>query len=206
MNPDTKIIRLGKNDIQWAASLLVEAFRDEPPLANMFRGPRRDKQVNYFIRCTCAYALLFGECYATPERDGVALWLLPGQTKMTLGRMYRAGMLSAPLRMGLGAFGRFMGFTQHTDEIHKRSAPMPHYYLFMLGVSPAAQGQGVGGRLLADMLARVDLEGMPAYLETQNERNVGLYQRFGFEVAVEEPFPKLKGLRNWGMLRGNVGQ
>jgi len=76
----------------------------------------------------------------------------------------------------------------------------------MLGVSPAAQGKGVGGLLLADMLGKVDLEGMPAYLETQNERNVGFYQKYGFEVAAEEPFPKLKGLRNWGMLRCNVGQ
>lgn len=206
MKPDTEMIRLGTDDIEWATSLLVDVFRNEPPLADMFRGPRREKHVNYFIKCSCAYALLFGECYATPERDGVALWLPPGETKMTLGRMYKAGMLSAPLKLGLSAFGRFQGFTQHADELHKKSAPMPHYYLFLLGVSPAAQGKGVGGLLLADMLGKVDREGMPAYLETQNERNVGFYQKFGFEVAAEEPFPKLKGLRNWGMLRGNVGQ
>ena len=83
---------------------------------------------------------------------------------------------------------------------------MPHYYLFMLGVCPAAQGKGIGGRLLADMLGRVDREGMTTYLETQNERNVRFYRKFGFEVAAEEPFPKLEGLRNWGMLRGNVDQ
>ena len=206
MKPDTEMNRLGTNDIEWATNLLVEVFRDEPPFPDLFRGPRREKQVNYFIRCTCAYALLYGEGYATPERDGVALWLLPGKTKMTLGRMYRAGMLSAPLRMGLSAFGRFKGFTQHTDELHTKSAPMPHYYLFMLGICPAAQGKGVGGMLLADMLGRADREGIPAYLETQNEQNVGFYQKFGFKVAAEEPFPKLEGLRNWGMVRGNNGQ
>jgi len=206
MKSDSEMIRLGTSDIEWATNLLVEVFRDEPPLADMFRGPRREKHVKYFIRCSCAYALLFGEGYATPERDGVALWLLPGKTTMTPGRMFRAGMLSAPLRLGLNTFGRFMGFTQHADKIHKKFAPMPHYYLFMLGVCPAAQGKGVGGLLLADMLSKVDLEGMPAYLETQNERNVGFYQKYGFEVAAEEPFPKLEGLRNWGMLRGNVGQ
>lgn len=205
MKSDSEMIRLATNDIEWATSQLVEVFRDEPPFADMFRGPRREEQVKYFIRCSCAYALLFGEGYATPERDGVALWLLPGNTTMTFGRMFRAGMLSAPLRLGLNAFSRFMGFTQHTDEIHKKSAPMPHYYLFMLGVCPAAQGKGVGARLLADMLRIVDLKGMPAYLETQNERNVGFYQKFGFEVAAEEPFQKLIGLRNWGMLRGKDG-
>lgn len=201
MTSDTEIIRLGMKDIEWASDLLVETFLNEPPLIQIFRGPHREKQVRYFLRCTCRYALLFGECYTTSDRNGIALWLTPGNTAMTLGRMYRAGMLTAPFRLGLRAFARFKEFAALTDEVHKKSAPMPHYYLFMLGVSPPAQGKGVGGRLLKNMLERTDGERMPAYLETQNKRNVELYQRFGFQVAAEEPFPKLEGLRNWGMLR-----
>ena len=205
MKADSMITRLGMGDIDWATDLLTEAFLDEPPSTHLFLGPRRRAQVNYFMRCRCAYALLFGECYTTRAREGVALWLTPGQTAMTFGRMYRAGMLSAPLRLGPSAFGRFMDFARHTDELHKKAAPMPHYYLFALGVSPAAQGKGVGGTLLGGMLGRIDRERMPAYLETQKESNVGLYRRFGFEVAAEGPFPKLEGLCNWGMLRGAAG-
>jgi len=201
MKAGTKRVRLEMNDIDWATDLLFAAFVNEPPMIQLFQGPRREAQVRYFLRCTCAYALLFGECYTTPEKEGVALWLVPGKTKMTLGRMYRAGMLSAPFRLGFRTFGRFKGFAALTDEIHQRSAPMPHYYLFMLGVSPAAQGKGVGGRLLEDMLMRIDQERMPTYLETQKERNVGLYRRSGFEVSADEPFPHLESLQNWGMLR-----
>jgi ribosomal protein S18 acetylase RimI-like enzyme len=201
MKADTKMIRLGVDDIDWATELLTEAFLDEPPSTHLFQGPRRGAQVGYFMRCTCAYALLFGECYTTPEREGVALWLLPGETAMTFGRMYRAGMLSAPFRLGPGAFGRFMDFAGHTDKHHQKSAPMPHYYLFALGVRPAAQGSGVGRRLLEGMLERIDAERVPAYLETQKEENVGLYRKFGFEVVAEGAFPKLEGLSNWGMLR-----
>jgi ribosomal protein S18 acetylase RimI-like enzyme len=201
MKADTKMIRLGVDDIDWATKLLTEAFLDEPPSTHLFRGPRRGAQVDYFMRCGCAYALLFGECYTTPEREGVALWLLPGETAMTFGRMYRAGMLSAPFRLGPGAFSRFMDFVGHTDKLHKKAAPMPHYYLFTLGVRPAAQGRGVGRRLLEGMLERVDAERAPAYLETQKAENVGLYRKFGFEVAAEGAFPKLEGLSNWGMLR-----
>lgn len=205
MRTDTTTTRLGINDIDWATDLLTEAFLDEPPTTHLFRGPQRRAQVSYFLRCSCAYAMLFGECYTTSTRDGVALWLLPGKTAMTFGRMYRAGMLSAPLRLGLSAFSRFMAFAAFTDKLHKKSAPTPHYYLFALGVSPAAQGSGVGGLLLASMLRRIDEERMPAYLETQKEKNVGLYQRFGFEVAAEGAFPKLEGLCNWGMFRKAAG-
>jgi GNAT superfamily N-acetyltransferase len=47
-----------------------------------------------------------------------------------------------------------------------------HWYLFILGTEPAAQGRGLGSALLAQMLARVDADGMPAYLESSNERNL----------------------------------
>jgi ribosomal protein S18 acetylase RimI-like enzyme len=201
MISDTTLIRLSLNDIDWAAALLTEAFLTQPPISHLFHEPDRKKQTTYFMRSSCAYALLFGEGYADQERNGVALWLLPGKTAMTPGRMYQAGMLSAPFTLGLSTFSRFMGFAAHTDKLHKQAAPMPHYYLFALGVKPSAQGQGIGGILLKSMLQRIDREKMPAYLETQKENNVGLYQRFGFELAAQGNFPKLEGLYNWGMLR-----
>ena len=201
MTTETAMVRLGMDDLEWATGLLTDAFLNEAPTTHLFQGPKREAQTAYFMRCSCAYALLFGECYTTADRQGVALWLLPGGTTMTLGRMHKAGMLAAPFRMGLGAFARFMGFAAHTDKLHQAAAPMPHFYLFALGVHPAAQGKGVGGLLVRQMLARIDQQGLPAYLETQEQDNVALYRRLGFEVAVEKAFPKLAGLNNWGMLR-----
>ena len=48
---------------------------------------------------------------------------------------------------------------------------------------PDAQGLGVGSRLLAAGLARVDAKGLPAYLESSSPANVPLYRRHGFEVV-----------------------
>jgi len=197
--PET--IRLGMNDLEWMTELLTEAFLTEAPTTHLFIGPKRALQTRYFMRCSCAYALLFGECHSTADRQGVALWLLPGKTSMSLGKMHKAGMLSAPFRMGLSAFSRFANFAGHTDRLHKAAAPGHHYYLFALGVLPSSQGKGIGGQLVRGMLERADREGLPTYLETQSPQNVGFYQKLGFRVAVEEPFPKLEGLHNWGMLR-----
>lgn len=36
---------------------------------------------------------MFGECYSTSDKQGVALWLLPGETSISLGKMHEAGML-----------------------------------------------------------------------------------------------------------------
>lgn len=62
-----------------------------------------------------------------------------------------------------------------------------HWHLGPIGVHPEFQGRGVGGRLLTSFLARADQERSPAYLETDVERNVRLYERFGFRVVDREP-------------------
>ncbi len=55
----------------------------------------------------------------------------------------------------------------------------------MVGVEPERQGRGVGSALLREVLTQCDAEGLPAYLESSNERNLTLYRRHGFEVIEE---------------------
>jgi hypothetical protein len=50
------------------------------------------------------------------------------------------------------------------------------------------------------MLARIDEAGLPCYLETLEERNVRIYEHFGFTVAEESAIPETN-LTNWAMLR-----
>jgi ribosomal protein S18 acetylase RimI-like enzyme len=194
----TKHLKL--DNLGRATAVLADAFRSRPPATSLFREPDADAKLVYFMECSARYALLYGECQATEDESGVALWLLPGATRMTPLRMFRARMFAAPLRLGLRDFRAFGAFAAHTDKVHRAAVPEPHYYLLALGVRPDRQGKGVGGQLLRGMLARADREGAPIYLETQSPENVSLYQRFGFEVASDELIPGLD-LRNWGMVR-----
>ncbi len=52
-------------------------------------------------------------------------------------------------------------------------------------MAPAAQGQGLGARLMGPTLQRCDEEQLPAYLEATNERNAALYERLGFAQTDE---------------------
>jgi GNAT superfamily N-acetyltransferase len=119
---------------------------------------------------------------------------------MTPFRMLRVGMLAAPLKFGLGTFMRFMGAMNHVEHLHKRDVPPQHWYLFILGVDPDRQGQGVGGQLIAPAIARADEQGLPCYLETMKTRNLPFYQKHGFAVVVEEDLPK-GGPHFWTMKR-----
>jgi GNAT superfamily N-acetyltransferase len=66
------------------------------------------------------------------------------------------------------------------DEMSNYHPAGAHWYLPLIGVDPAHQGKGHGGALLTYALQRCDRDGLPAYLESTNPRNVPLYERHGF--------------------------
>ena len=74
----------------------------------------------------------------------------------------------------------------------------PHWYLGTLGVTRSAQRRGVGAALLWRWLAGVDRDGLPAYLETDSQRNIRFYERAGFSLAGET---SVLGVRAWRMTR-----
>ena len=106
-----------------------------------------------------------------------------------------------PILIGLtgwGRFGRMVGLRDVMDKHHPMD--VPHDYLFFLGVTPQAQGHGVGSRLIKARLNHLDAIGRPAFLETATEPNVRLYSRHGFKVLSEwRPTPD--GPVNWSMWR-----
>jgi ribosomal protein S18 acetylase RimI-like enzyme len=99
---------------------------------------------------------------------------------------------------GLGRVSRLMALRAGIDAHHPMDRP--HAYLWFFGVSRAAQGHGVGSRMLKVATDRLDAAGQPAYLETQTERNVGLYRRHGFEV-ISEYRVRADSPRMWSMWR-----
>jgi GNAT superfamily N-acetyltransferase len=55
----------------------------------------------------------------------------------------------------------------------------------VLGTRTAQQGSGLGTLLMREVLDRCDRQGLGAYLESSNIRNVPFYERHGFEVLGE---------------------
>lgn len=118
----------------------------------------------------------------------------------TTWRMKRSGGFSAMLKMGWGAMARSMRYTEYASAMHERCAPFRHWYLHFIGVDPVFQGKGYASELLKPMLARMDMEEIPCYLETQNWENVPLYQYYGFRVVEEGTIPGTD-VGHWAMLR-----
>ena len=105
---------------------------------------------------------------------GAALWLPPNvhPEEEALGEVLER-TVSASIRGDL--FAVF-------EQMAKYHPSEPHWYLPLIGVDPAHQGQGYGAALMTYALQQCDREHSPAYLESTNPRNISLYERHGFEV------------------------
>lgn len=74
------------------------------------------------------------------------------------------------------------------EQVAQRYHPhYDHWYLYVIGASPAAQGRGVGRALLEHGLARADSAGDAAYLEATTPRSAALYRRLGFVDLGNQP-------------------
>ena len=95
-------------------------------------------------------------------------------------------MLPGLIRNARGELPRMLRFFNIADKKHPHE---PHWYLNVLGIHPDLQGRGFGSHLMQPVLRRCDEQGLPAYLETDTERNVALYKRHGFEVTERFDLP-----------------
>ncbi|MCX6030601.1 MAG: GNAT family N-acetyltransferase [Chloroflexi bacterium] len=198
---NTELFQLEVAQRGQAAELLARAFHNDPLYVLVL--PEEDKRaevLSWLFDRVVHYSLLYGEVHTTRALEGVACWLPPGRTDLTIGRILRSGLYATPLKMGLAAYRRFDTYSSYADKLHHRYAPESHWYLWVVGVDPLRQGRGIGGRLIEPVLARASANGTACYLETGTERNTLFYQRHGFKTVGEGQVPKL-AVPVWAMLR-----
>lgn len=68
-------------------------------------------------------------------------------------------------------------------EHHRLMKDTPHIYVAAVAVSPDAQGQGVGSKLMRAISGIADELGLPCYLDTVGSRRKDIYARYGYEVT-----------------------
>ena len=198
-------VDVGRDDIPVLAGVAARAFADDAMFTFVFPDPAtRPVKLERFFRAAVRYGRIAGTTLTTSDRAGVAVWLPPGHTGMSVVGMARAGMLAFPATLGPVAFRRFVAYTSWLDGQRRALVPDPHWFLLALGVDPDRQRRGVGRSLMAPMLDDADRHGLPAYLETTDEENIAYYARSGFEV-VRDAVPDTAGPRTWLMLRTPEG-
>ena len=174
-------ITAGPADATAVARDLSDAFSTDP-IFNWFlrTDARRDAARLKLFHLLLAMALADGEVFRPATGGAAAVWL-PSESLGPSPFLQELRTLPVILQAtGLSRLSRMSAMRAVMDKHHPTSPR--HAYLWFLGVTPQAQGFGVGTRLLAHGLARVDEKGLPAYLESSSPANLPLYRRHGFEV------------------------
>ena len=183
------VVRMGAGDVDRVVPLLVRAFESDPLFE--WIEPRREPRERFlaaFMRGLALRSHFFAEAFVTsPETHGVSLWKGPELGRLTPDQQAVCGLDRVGELLDPDARERFAA--EDVEDVLERFIPRPRWYLGVLGVEPAQQGQGWGIRLMRPILDRADAAGLPVSLETMRERNVAFYRSRGFEVATTFTLP-----------------
>ena len=166
-----------ETDLETVTTIITAAFAADPVWGPAFPEDAGSTLRRDLWRPSLAAALRFPWTWLTAGDEATSVWIPPGEPDMTHEQEEAftsvvVDRLGPTARAVMDLFGRF-------NAAHPRDEP--HYYLTLIGTNPDHRGGGFGMRLLADNLARIDAEKMPAYLESTNPANDARYGRLGFE-------------------------
>ncbi|MFD3733222.1 GNAT family N-acetyltransferase [Streptomyces sp. NPDC058632] len=189
----------GDGDRELVVRLLDEAFRDDPVSGWVFPGAEYRRTTHHrLMGAFTDIVLAAGRVDVTEDGSACALWMSmqaddhgggdpaddegPAQVRRAVD----------PENERVEMIGRLTAGVHPTGRAHE--------YLWMIGVAPGRQGEGLGTALIGSVLDRCDREGRPAYLEASSVRSRLLYERLGFAPA-GEPLPLPDGPHMWPMWR-----
>ncbi len=181
--------------------LLDEAFQDDPVSGWVFPGEEYRRRTHHrLMGAFTDIVLADGWIDLTEDGAACALWLsVPGEEDTPEEPAEDAEDVPAQVREAVDPDNeRVESIARLTEDIHP-SGPA-HAYLWMIGVAPERQGEGLGTALIASVLDRCDRDGLPAYLEASSERSKGLYERLGF-ACTGRVLHLPDGPRMWPMWR-----
>ena len=175
---------------------MARAFFDDPLQVWALRDPATRLSIleEVFELLSKYSSVPRGESYTDATLACAAFWVPPGPFELDRA----AADAMAPMLDLLGDANERFRAAEDTMRAHRPEEA--HFYLQGLGTDPPRQGEGLASAAMQPVLTRCDAEGIPAYLESTKERNVGFYERHGFTVIGCPTIP-LDGPSLWLMWR-----
>ena len=195
-----------KTEIERLADVAADAYQDYPLHHWLTNGKYDETASKLIMQISLKPMTEDAVIYADSEQlNGFAVWLPFGFTgSKTLPFLFNGG-LKLIFHSGLGIIDRLLTYENYAMNLKKEFTDNYDWYLYNLSVKKDAQGKGIASKLLRPMLQFCDDERMVAYLETNKQSNVGLYNHYGFELKKEECIPK-STVMHYAMVRNPQGE
>ena len=176
MTAEPEVKSAGANIQASAISTVVLGFAADPMARWVWPDSSEYLRIMpQFVKAFGGRAFENGTAYITEGARAAALWLPPGvqPDEAAMGAII-TDSLRPEIAEDIGPI--LEGMAEHHPH-------EPHWYLPLIAADPNWTGQGLGTLLMKHALRRCDQDGIAAYLESSNPRNISLYERHGFSIV-----------------------
>jgi ribosomal protein S18 acetylase RimI-like enzyme len=196
------LVHPGLQEANRIAAIISEAMKNDPLQRYFFPEEQERNRIGPVLyRLIVKYGIRQGNLLATSTGyEGVAYWETNHDRKLAGIAHVLSGGLQLLKMAGIPALSRMAAAGRAAFRLRRRLVPFPHWYLGLLAVDPRYQGKGYASALLKPVLAKLERERMPCYLETHKRENAALYEHFGFRVLEELELPGSR-IRQWCLLK-----
>ena len=190
--PERAINTATTSDRERIIDILLLAFSADPIERWLYPDPHGYLiKFPIFLKAFTEKAFESEKAYYVDGYAGAALWL-PPNVHLDEGPIIASIEQTIDKQKQADTFGML-------EQMGRYHPLEPHWYLAIMGVDAAQQGNGYGSMLLKHTLALCDHDNALAYLESTNPKNIPLYERHGFkllgtiQVGVSPPmFPMIR--------------
>ena len=187
-----------------AGRILADAFLHYPLMLHAFEGRTQESRkrglLQLYTRCASA-ASMYGGVVVNDTGDGALIWLPGKHFPLALPQEIRSGMGLIPFTVGPRATLRLVRHDAVSEGWIRAHAGEKMGYIWCLGVSVSQRGRGHSRALIDRAIEQMRAQGMDTFwLKTEDEKNVTIYQRQGFELVHDMIVPS-SGIRSWAMRR-----
>jgi GNAT superfamily N-acetyltransferase len=168
-----------RKDKGYIVALLSTSFIDNQSVNYIVRQDiGKAKRVAALMDYSFEVCFESGDVWLTEDRKAGALVLYPQRKRITLKSIWLDIRLIFQA-IGLSGLPKAL---KREARIKNLQPAEEMLYLWFIGVDKRFQHQGIGSRLLKEIIAHAQKSNLPIYLETSTVENIPWYQAFGFTI------------------------
>lgn len=215
---NAELLLLERKHMEAAAAVMADSFKEDGLYVHLLPDPStRVELLKLFFRNYIELQYDYGGLYATSEKmEAVALifrsermgasWASRMSYTWGIARAIAKSLRLCRYISPADFLRGLLGLRSMSSAWLDSLGDQPYLHLDMLVVQQPYRGQGWVRKIMSPLLAECRERGIACTLETQNPRNVGLYEHYGFTVVDTIPL-RNSDLKQYCMvcLPGNGG-
>lgn len=179
--------------------MIKAVYKDKKSVIDILTGSfAENKSVNYILKqdtkkeqrlkllmeYSFEVCYLFGDIFLSPDKNSCALIMYPEKKKTT----FKSVLLDAKLIVYAIGIGNIMKAMKRETKIKQQHPKGRLCYLWFIGTKTEKQNNGIGSRLLEDIITESKFQERIICLETSTLKNIPWYEKSGFEIYNELDF------------------